>query len=76
MLLSFVTSAIVSVSFFEISKRTEGEFMIAKVSMDEYLMFGLITSFLGFIGDLLTQFLRRCGNTYEQKDIQIGGIAG
>ena len=72
-LLSIFTSTFVSYAFYEISKRTEGEFMIAKIQVEEYLMFGLISSFLGVIGDLLTQFLRRCGNTYENHDVELSG---
>ena len=53
-LLSIVISVVVSFFFYEVSMRTEGEFMISKITLDEYLMFGLITSFLGFIGDMLT----------------------
>lgn len=39
--------------------------MIAGIELAEYLIFGIATGFLAVLGDLLTQFLRRCADLHD-----------
>ena len=59
---SMFISTFCSFVFFLIADYTDGEFLIAKIDVVEYLTFGVTTGFLALMGNLLTLFLRRCAN--------------
>ena len=54
--------------FFLIAEYTEGEFLIAKIDVIEYLTFGVTCGFLALMGNLLTQFLRKCANLQDDHE--------
>ena len=61
-ILSILTSTLFSYFFFLIAQKTDGEFLISQISETEYMTFGITIGFLNLMGNLLTQFLRRCAN--------------
>ena len=67
-IVSILMSALFGYFFFLIAEKTEGEFLIAKIEVDEYLLFGITTGFLTLMGNLLTQFLKRCANMKFEDD--------
>lgn len=67
-IVSILMSTLFGYLFFLIAEKTEGEFLIAKIAVDEYLLFGITTGFLTLMGNLLTQFLKRCANMKFEDD--------
>ena len=65
---SMIMSTFFSYLFFVIAEQTEGEFLIAKIDVTEYLAFGVTSGFLALMGNLLTKFLRRCANLQDDDN--------
>ena len=53
-IMSILISGLFGYFFFLIAEKTEGEFLIAKIEVEEYLTFGITTAFLALLGNLLT----------------------
>ena len=73
-IISIMMSSLFGYFFFLIAEKTDGEFLISKIVVEEYLFFGITIGFLNLIGTLLTQFLRRCANMQfedENKTVKI-----